>query len=401
MPPWMTRWLVWARDNLFRRSRPRPLSAAVGYERAGATRWEPPVPWTADAAVVDVLLQIPPVARRKTDFAFRLPFATFPADALRPDADDRCRVTFRFPVPQDTTRGDLLWRGRVLANVSIHVLTPSSFLAGLVLTNASLSVRLGDATVSASAFVPDQCEALVSSAVLRCQTALAPLAELGLRVLFRDEVNDTTYPVPVALSASQLAHSDTVVSAVCPAVPRAPGAWWVTWLAGERVLATQRAHAIFAERFTVGVRVLETRFAVVDSVGTVRTTKIPPTIGGSSRIGPCFVLAGSEPGAAAICRLEVTGVSSAEPEPLLRREAEVIVTDAPTVLVPALFDADELCRVSGFELRLNGRLLGVASLRPVPAAALDGEGGFAPPPDFTWSAAAEDELADRLKRLSG
>jgi hypothetical protein len=400
MPPWLMRWLVWARDNLFRRARPRPLSAAVGFERAGATRWDPPVPWTADAALVDVLLQVPVSARRKTDFALRLPFATFPADALRPDADDRHRATFRFPVPLETVRGDLLWRGRVLASVTVHVLTPDGFLAGLVLTNSTVSVRLGPTTVSANAFVPDRCEALVAVAVLRCQSVLAPLGELGLRVLFRAEQTGATHVVPVALPAAHLARTEAVVAAVCPEPPRAPGPWWVTWTAGERVLTTHRIHALPAERFAASVRVLEARFAVIDPGGTVRTTKVPPVLGGPDRIGPCFVLVGGETNGAALCRFEVTGVSTGGLAAVLWREAEAVITDAPTLFVPAMFPAEQLVRVSGFELRLNGRLLGIASLRPVPTALIDGEGGFAPPPEFTWSPAADDELADRLKRLS-
>ena len=92
-------------------------------------RWESPVPWTADAAVLDVQLRLPLAARRKTDFTLRLPNATFPADALRPEADDRFRVSFRFPVPTDTVRADLLWNGRVLASVPVQVLTPDE-LAG-------------------------------------------------------------------------------------------------------------------------------------------------------------------------------------------------------------------------------------------------------------------------------
>src|SRR5262245_34332198 len=124
MPRWTTRWLAWARDNLFRRARPRAISAAIGYERAGAVRWESPVPWTADAVVIDVQLRLPFAARRKTDFAFRLPIATIPADALRPEVDDFHRVTFRFAVPPETLFGDLLWKGRVLASVPVPVLTP-------------------------------------------------------------------------------------------------------------------------------------------------------------------------------------------------------------------------------------------------------------------------------------
>ncbi|MBN9120234.1 MAG: hypothetical protein J0I06_13915 [Planctomycetes bacterium] len=399
MSLWPTHWLAWARDSLLRRARPRPLSAAVGYERAGGTRWDAPVPWTADAAVVDVLVRLPLTARRKTDFAFRLPFATFPADSIRPDLDDRCRVTFRFPVPLDTLRGDLLWKGRVLASIPVHVLTPGLFLAGLAMVNPTVSVRLGGSTVAATSFVPDRCEGLIAAALLRCSSALAPLAELGLKVVFHDEAAGRTHAVPVALTAAQLARSEAVVAAACPAVPRQAGGWWVTWTAGDRVLTTQRVHATAADRFESGVRLLESRFVVVDTGGAVRTAKLPPSLVGAERIGPCFVLGGGEAGAAAVCRFEVMGVSTGELYPVLWRDAEAVVTDAPSVFAPALFDAAQLDRVSGFELRLNGRLLGMASLRPVPAAALNAEGGFVPPPEFTWSSAADDELADRLKRL--
>jgi len=55
--------------------------------------------------------------------------------------------------------------------------------------------------------------------------------------------------------------------------------------------------------------------------------------------------------------------------------------------------------MGGFELRLNDRVLGTASLSPVPPATLTAEGGFKPPPGFTWTAAAEEELMNRLGRL--
>ncbi|MBP3955724.1 hypothetical protein J8F10_10565 [Gemmata sp. G18] len=400
MPQWTTPWLAWARDNLFRRARPRAVAASVGFERAGVTRWESPVPWTADAAVLDVLLRLPLSARRKTDFALRLPNATFSADALKPDSDDRFRVSFRFPVPADTVHGDVLWNGRVLATVPVHVLTPDRFLTSLSLTSATVTARFGAGTVAATALVPDRCDGLLATAVLRCPTALAPLAELGLRVVFHDALSGHDFVAPVSLGAAQLARTEAVVAAVCPGAPRHASAWWVTWVAGERTLTSQRIHAIAASRFDAGVRVLETRFALLDATGAVRTTKVP-VLGGAERVGPCFVLCGSEPGAAALCRFEITGMVNGLPDPATRREADAIVTDGPTVFVPALFDVGELTGVSGFELHLNGRLLGSASLRPVPAARLTGEGGFAPPPEFAWSAAADHELADRLKRLSG
>jgi hypothetical protein len=401
MPQWTTRWLVWARDNLLHRARPRPISASVGYERAGSTRWESPVPWAADAAIIDVLFYLPTSARRKQDFSLRLPFATFPADSLRPDIDNRHRITFRFPVPQDSLHGDLLWKGRVLASVPIPVLTPGTFLAGLSITNTTVAVRLATSTVTATSFVPDRCESLVATAVLKCQTPLAPLAEMGLKAIFTDEAVPRTHTVQVVLTTAQLTGTEAVIAAVCPEVPRHVGGWWITWMVGDRTLATQRIHAIPLDRFETSVRLLETRFALVDSSGAARTMKLPPSFVGAERVGPCFVLSSSEAGTAGVCQFEVLGISGGDLHPLIWRNAEAVVTDSPTVFVPALFDPVELSRISGFELRLHGRLLGIASLRPVPAATLNAEGGFTPPPEFAWSTAADDELADRLKRLQG
>jgi hypothetical protein len=50
-------------------------------------------------------------------------------------------------------------------------------------------------------------------------------------------------------------------------------------------------------------------------------------------------------------------------------------------------------------LSVNGQPLGVLSLCPAPTAAFTSEGGFKPPHEFTWSAAAEEEMAERLNRL--
>jgi hypothetical protein len=173
----------------------------------------------------------------------------------------------------------------------------------------------------------------------------------------------------------------------------------VSWLVGGRVFATARVEVIAARRFEDAVRVLDARFAVAGKDGVVRVLRTPPAAGAYDRVGPCFLVVGGEPGAAALCRLAVFAVSpgSAQPTPLLDRE--VLVTDAPTVFAPGLMEAADLARVGGFELRLNGRVLGAASLSPVPPATLTSEGGFKPPPDFPWTAAAEEELQERLGRL--
>ncbi len=401
MPQWTTRWLAWARDNLFRRARPRAISATIGFERMGVTRWESPVPWTADALVLDILLRGPVAANRKQDFSLRLPSVTFLADALRPDADDRYRITFRFLVPAASRRADLLWRGRVFATISVPVLTPGEFLAALTASGSTLTVQMAGSALAATSFVPDSSDGLVASAVLRCRMELTPLAELGLKAVFTDDLTARPHAVPVTLSAAQLNRTEAVVAALCPESTRRAGGWWVSWVAGDRTLTTQRLQAIPVARFEAGVRLLETRFALLDAGGSVRTVKLPPSLTGVSSVGPCFVLSSSDAGAVGVCRFEVLGVNAGDPCPLIVREAEVVVADSPTLFVPGLFDPVEVGRVSGFELRLRGRLLGVASLRPVPTAAINAEGAFTPPADFAWTSAADDELVDRLRRLQG
>ncbi|HEX4610578.1 MAG TPA: hypothetical protein VH092_20480 [Urbifossiella sp.] len=71
----------------------------------------------------------------------------------------------------------------------------------------------------------------------------------------------------------------------------------------------------------------------------------------------------------------------------------MLVTDGPAEFAPGLLEAADTTRIGGFELRHKGRVLGAASLRPVPAASLTAEGGFKPPPEFSWTPTADDELA--------
>jgi hypothetical protein len=77
----------------------------------------------------------------------------------------------------------------------------------------------------------------------------------------------------------------------------------------------------------------------------------------------------------------------------------VLVTDGPTVVAPGTIDVADLRQVSSFELRLKETALGVLSLCPAPTANFTNEGGYKAPPDFTWSAAADEELAERLGKL--
>jgi hypothetical protein len=401
---WAKRWVDWVRNDLVPLARVRRGGHAVHvrYDAAGRSHAELPVPWSADAVVVEVVLRLPHAARRKTDLTLRFPgISPIVAESVRPDANDRHRVTFRFPVPRLTVVGEFQWKQRPVAPVGVPVLTADAFLGGFAVGTPTLAVRLGGQAVAARVFAAEGSRGLVASAVLRSPHRLGPVADLNPVVVFRNETTGRTFAVPLPLTAEQWVAHEALLTATCPKVPRRPGWWSVSWLVGGRVFAAARVEVIAARRFEDAVRVLDARFAVAGKDGVVRVLRAPPAAGAYDRVGPCFLVVGGEPGAAALCRLAVFAVSpgSAQPTPLLDRE--VLITDAPTVFAPGLMEAADLARVGGFELRLNGRVLGAASLSPVPPATLTSEGGFKPPPDFPWTAAAEEELQERLGRLGG
>ena len=131
----------------------------------------------------------------------------------------------------------------------------------------------------------------------------------------------------------------------------------------------------------------------------MRLARQVPPLERPARVGPCFLVSSGEPGMAGLCQLQVHAQVPGAVQPPLLLEQEVLITDGPTMVAPGTLDAADLAQVSGFELSVKGQPLGVLSLCPAPTATFTSEGGFKPPPDFTWSAAAEEEMNDRLKRL--
>jgi hypothetical protein len=102
---------------------------------------------------------------------------------------------------------------------------------------------------------------------------------------------------------------------------------------------------------------------------------------------------------AGICTLEVRAQvpGAVQSQPLLNQQ--VLITDGPTAVAPGTLEIGDLNQISSFELRLKQETLGILSLCPAPAASFTTEGGFKPPADFPWSAAADEELTERLNRL--
>jgi hypothetical protein len=401
---WIRHWRDWAMSEIVtpRRLAGQPQAVYYRSEKGGLTLDGQPVPWSAEAVVVEALLRLPPAARRRGDFSLRVPgFDPIPAEILKADeAGQRHRLYFRFPVPKATGTAELMWKNHVLGSVVIPVVTPEQFLSELRMDLATAFVSVLGRSVAAQTFVTTQQQGLTASAVVRSPTGLVPLLDLGLSATFRTARGTKTVVTPVPLSATQLAGKEALVTALPPRLPRKAGEWTVTWTCPGRELATTRLRAITPRTFRDSLRVVDTRFGVVTSEGEFRVVRQMPAEN-VARAGPVFFVASREAGVAGLAEFEigvqVPGVDRA-PSVL---EQTVLITDGPTPVAPGLLPMTELKHASAFELRVKGRVLGVLPLSPVPTATFTAEGGYKPPPEFTWSAAAEDELSDRLARLMG
>jgi hypothetical protein len=403
MWPWIKRWRDWAMSDLWPMHRlgPQPQALHYSYEKAGLTVHDQPIPWNAEAVLVEALFKLPAAARRKSDFQLRLPGSVvFPAENLRrEEGDERHRLFFRLPPVPRTITAEVMWRSAVLGQLTLPVLSRDEFLQNLRMQMPTLVVRLADQSVACTTFVSTQCKGLIANAVLTSPTSLVPLLDMGLQVEFRSERGGPSHVVPAQLCSSQLAGRQALVTVVPRKFPRRMGTWLATWTLADRPLATLRVRAISQRLFQRSLRIADTRFLVQSAKEGVSVRRQVPSLETGDRVGPCFLVSSREPGMAGLCTVQVRAqVAGAVQQPLLM-EQEVLITDGPTPVAPGTLDANDLTQVGGFELRIKDNVLGVLSLSPAPAATFTSEGGFKPPDQFLWSAAAEEELNDRLSKL--
>jgi hypothetical protein len=405
MWPWIKRWRDWVMLELWPlyRMGSQPQALHYSYEKAGLTVPDQPIPWNAEAVLVEASLRLPtPAARRKTDFKIRLAdHPLYPADNLRPlEGDQRYRLSFRLRPLAATATVELVWKEKhVLGQLTLPVLGRDEFVNNVRLQMPTLFVRLGNETVACQTFVSSQCKGLQAAGVLTSPTSLVPLLDLDLQVEFRSERGGTAMRVPARLSSSQLAGRQALVSVVPRQFKRRQGTWLVTWFLGDRPLASHRIQAISQYRFQRSLRVADTRFVVqAEKSGVVVSRQIPP-LESVERIGPCFLVCSREPGMAGLCPLLIRAQVPGSVSPPVLLEQEFLITDGPTPVAPGTVDAADLTQVSSFEICLKGQVLSALSLCPAPSANFTSEGGFKAPTDYAWSSAADEELSERLAKL--
>jgi hypothetical protein len=412
MWPWIKRWRDWAMNDLwplFRTAGGAPPQAVhFSYEKAGLTLDNQPIPWNAEAVLVEATVSAKGL-RQKADFHLRLADSdrTVHAEMLRQeDADGPARVYFRFPVPARSTSAELHWRNRVLGRLDLPVLNEDEFIDQLRLQLPTIHVGLGAQTVVCQTFVTNQCHGLQASAVLASPTSLAPLADLSLVLeLCRDD-GTLVSRVPVHLSSSQLRARQALVTASLPR-PRRSGTSQVRWLLGDHLLASQKVRGITKKQFLRSLRISATRFVLQKDKEDIHVVRALPTregalaLDGITRVGPCFLISSGEAGMAGLATLQVRAQVAGALQPPLMQEQELLITDGPVPFVPGTVDACDVLKVQHFILESTETRLGLLPLTPAPTARFNSEGGFEPADDFVWSAAAEEQLNEKLGKLLG
>jgi hypothetical protein len=314
-------------------------------------------------------------------------------------------------VPDETTSAELFWQQRSLGQLTVPVLAREEFAKRLVLQMPTLYARLGEQTVACHSYVSTQCEGLFAGALLTSPTSLVPVLDLGLAVDFQAETSlsggarstrsaAAVKRVPVQLNSSQMQSRQALLSVTLPR-PRHMGAWQATWMLGDVPLTTQRIRAISKSQFYRSLRITDTRFVVQTVEGEIQLSRRLPNLDSVGRLGPCFLVSSSEPGMAGLCPLQVRAQVPGAVQPPLLLEQEVLITDGPAPFAPGTLDRADLSGVTGFELRLKDKVLGILPMTPAPTASFSSEGSFRPAADFHWSPAAEDQLRERLGKLLG
>jgi hypothetical protein len=404
---WIKRWRGWAmRDlwNLFRASGPQSQALHFSYEKAGLTLDSQPIPWNADAVVVEANVRLSASsARQKSDFRLRLGSAGpwFEPELLRQEpGESQARLFFRLSVPSESTTAELTWRERALGQLTLPVVSRDEFVRQLSVQMPTAHARLGEQTIACQTFVSAQCQGLTVSGMLSSPVGLVPLADMDLRVETRREDGALVSQAPIRLSSSQLRARQALIAVMPPRLRRA-GAWLIQWLLDGEVLATLKIKVVSKKQFLRSLRISATRFVVQLLTGEVQVVRNLPPLDGVRRVGPCFLIGSGEPGLAGLATLRVLAKAGSDlPAPLLH-ESEMLVSDGPMPLCAGMVEAAELARIKHFTLDSPAGTIGILPLAPVPSAAFTTEGGFRPVEDFVWSPAAEEQLNERLGRLLG
>ena len=144
---WIKRWRDWVMNELLSHNRPGSQQALhYRYEKAGLIVDNQPIPWNADAVLVETLVKLPASGRTRADMSLQLPDGEIitPENLRAEGSENKFRVQFRLHTPPQTTLAKVFWRDKALGEVSLPVLDRNEFLDNLALQMPTLTVNLGE-----------------------------------------------------------------------------------------------------------------------------------------------------------------------------------------------------------------------------------------------------------------
>jgi hypothetical protein len=374
------------------------------YEKAGLTVADEPIPWNAEAILVEALLRFPSgVPLRKSDLQLLTPDRVpRSATALHTDAEEGVvRAVFRLPSIQGPTKATVHYQANPLGQVLIPYLAADVFFRDLSLRSPTIFALLGNYNVACQTLVEDQCRGLSAGGILASPTSLLPLSDFNLRVEVADRRTGRTQSVSVPFTGSQLVGKEVSLSVILPTWPHGVGTCSTRWILGDRLLAHAEVRVISQSAFLQSLYLGEGRFLSQGKEGAAPFRHHLVARDDSKGLRPCFLIASREPGMAGACGLEVR-VQFRDPScrPLLCKH-EMLVTDRASLCVPDLTAVGDSQQIRSFELLCKGQLLGTLPVCPTPAAVFNSEGGFRNTADYdwTWCSSKEAELLDRMDAL--
>ena len=135
----------------------------VRYEKAGLIFDTLPIPWNADAVIVEASLKLPP-ACDKQQFTLQLSTGEAAAACRRFCCPARSALTrphlLSFPTPKQTCSVQVFWREHSLGQAEAPIIAAAEFTQGLKLQVPVIQVGLKGNAVPCQTFVTTQCQSL-------------------------------------------------------------------------------------------------------------------------------------------------------------------------------------------------------------------------------------------------
>jgi hypothetical protein len=383
------------------RGKPRVQEILFRYLYAGMSVAQEPIPWSADQVEIEARLQtIRLPSDNKSAFCLHLSDGSQVAPAeLEIEPDKSARLCFRIPVPRRTGEVCVEWRGSKLAELTLPVLSAEEFLSKLHLETAAVLARLRQDLVACQVSVATELRGIQACGLLVSPTSLLPLLDLGVTVQFMGRHSGQVDKVAVTLPREDCIGHRALASAVPPSSLTLDEPWLIRWLVADRCLGERPFRVTSREDFVRTVYLVDARYACQGMTGTTGYHNYLPARGSLRCVGPCFRLASREPGAAGFCPVQLRTLFKDSERPPQVHAQEILVSDGPSSFLPPLLSAQEFEQVNSFELVCAGQIVAtLPGCRPV--LRFTSEGGFTEFTDFDWTPVAEEELNDRLKKLT-